>query len=173
MNTLELARKRCSIRQYSPAPVEGEKLGYILEVARLAPSACNYQPWRLLVVVSQDGRKKLHDAVYAREWIKPAPLFIVVCGDHARSWKRPADGKDHLDVDAGIIAEHICLAATEQGLGTCIICHFDAPFVAGAFNLPGTVEPVAIIPIGYPADPGLFAATAKIRKSVEEIIFAF
>ncbi|MDR1344778.1 MAG: nitroreductase family protein [Tannerellaceae bacterium] len=171
MNILELARKRCSIRQYSTAPVEEDKLGYILEVARLAPSACNNQPWRFMVVASEERRKILHKA-YSREWVKPAPLFIVLCCDHEQSWKRPADGKDHLDVDAGIVIEHICLAAAEQGLGTCIICHFDAPLVAGEFELPESVEPVAIIPVGYPADPGLFD-TAKRRKSMEEILLTF
>ncbi|MDR1258269.1 MAG: nitroreductase family protein [Tannerellaceae bacterium] len=172
MNTLELARKRCSIRQYSDLPVEKDKLEYILEVARLAPSACNRQPWRFLIVTSEEGREKLH-RTYAREWIKPVPLFIVICGDHEQSWKRPADGKDHLDTDAGIVMEHICLAAAEKDLGTCIICHFDAALLSVELNLPGSVEPVAIIPVGYPADPELFVKTAKMRKPMNEILVTF
>ncbi|MDR1937104.1 MAG: nitroreductase family protein [Tannerellaceae bacterium] len=169
MNTLELIRKRCSIRQYSSTPVEEDKIEYLLEAARLAPSACNNQPWYFLVVTEEEGRRKLYEC-YPREWVKPVPLFIVVCGDHSQSWKRPADGKDHLDVDAGIVTEHICLAAAEIELGTCIICHFDVSRLHAAFHLPGQVEPVAIISTGYPADPELFAKTPKRRKPASEVV---
>ncbi|MDR1500712.1 MAG: nitroreductase family protein [Tannerellaceae bacterium] len=169
MDILSLAGKRCSVRNYSPAPVEGDKLDYILEAARLAPSACNLQPWRLMIVTSDKGREKLWMA-YKREWIRPVTVFVVVCGDHNVSWKRPLDGKDHLDVDAGIVIEHICLSAAEKDLGSCIICHFDASLVAREFNLSGSVEPLAIIPIGYPSDPDLFVKTAKQRKALNEIL---
>jgi nitroreductase len=120
-------------------------------------------------VTEEEGRKNLH-ACYPREWMKPIPLFIVICGDHSQSWKRPADGKDHLDVDAGIVTEHICLAAAEKDLGTCIICHFDVSRLHKAFHLPASVEPVAIISIGYPADPELFVQTPKQRKPAGDLI---
>ncbi|MDR1556599.1 MAG: nitroreductase family protein [Tannerellaceae bacterium] len=169
MNTLELIRKRCSVRQYLSEPIEEDKLSYLLEAARLSPSACNFQPWYFLVVTEEEGRKKLH-ACYPRKWVEPVPLFLVVCSDHSRSWKRPSDGKDHSDVDAGIATEHICLAAAELDLGSCIICHFDAPLLRTSFGLPEWVEPVAILPIGYPSEPDIFAATPKNRKPAGEII---
>ena len=121
MNFLELTKRRCSVRKYASRPVETEKLDYILEAARMAPSAVNYQPWCFLVVKSDKGREKIQSC-YPREWFKQAPCYIVVCGDHAQSWKR-ADGKDHMDIDAAIAAEHICLAAAEQGLGSCWVCN--------------------------------------------------
>ena len=100
MNFLELTKRRCSVRKYASRPVETEKLDYILEAARMAPSAVNYQPWCFLVIKSDKGREKIQ-ACYPREWFKQAPCYIVVCGDHAQSWKR-ADGKDHMDIDAAI-----------------------------------------------------------------------
>lgn len=169
MNALELMKKRCSIRKYDSRPVEEEKLQYILEAARMAPSAVNYQPWYFLVITGEEGRKKVVEC-YQREWIKSAPVVIAVCGDHSQSWKRPIDGKDHLDIDVGIVTEHICLAATEQELATCIICHFDAALFSQQFNLPESVEPLVLIPIAYPADPDIFAQTPKRRKLLEEIV---
>lgn len=168
MNFVELAQKRCSIRKYAPVAVEKEKIEYILEAARLAPSAVNYQPWHFLLVTETEGCEKVHKC-YPREWIKSASCFIIVCGDHSLSWKR-GDGKDHMDIDTAIAAEHICLAATEQGLGTCWVCNFDDDLCRELFNCPDAVEPVVIIPIGYPATPDMFEATPKKRKSVEEII---
>ncbi len=169
MNTLELIRKRCSIRKYLSVPVEQDKMDYILEAARMAPSAVNYQPWYFLVITEKEGKDKLIEC-YPREWIKSAPAFIVVCGDHSQSWKRSSDNKDHLDIDSGIAITHICLAATEKELGTCIVCHFDTTLLHSHFNLPETVEPIAVIPIGYPAEPDLFEKTPKKRKSLEEIV---
>ena len=80
MNFLELTKKRCSVRKYASRPVETEKLDYILEAARMAPSAVNYQPWCFLVVKSDKGREKIQSC-YPREWFKQAPCYIVVCGD--------------------------------------------------------------------------------------------
>ena len=162
MNFLELTKRRCSVRKYASRPVETEKLDYILEAARMAPSAVNYQPWCFLVVKSDKGREKIQSC-YPREWFKQAPCYIVVCGDHAQSWKR-ADGKDHMDIDAAIAAEHICLAAAEQGLGSCWVCNFDVALCRQQFGLPPTVEPVVLIPVGYPEDEALFEATPKHRK---------
>ncbi|MDR0429724.1 MAG: nitroreductase family protein [Tannerellaceae bacterium] len=169
MNALELMKKRCSIRNYASTPVDSEKLNYVLEAARVAPSAVNYQPWYFLLIKEEKNREKLIEC-YPREWIKTAPMFIVVCGDHNQSWKRPADKKDHLDVDAGIVTEHICLAAAEKDLGTCIVCHFDMPLLKKNFNLPESIEPVVIIPIGHPAETNLFEKTPRKRKTIEEIV---
>ncbi|MCC8199868.1 MAG: nitroreductase family protein [Tannerellaceae bacterium] len=169
MKLLDIIQKRCSIRQYSPTPVEKEKVEYILEAARLAPSAVNYQPWYFLVIEEEENRKKVVEC-YPREWIRTAPLFIVVCGDHDQSWKRASDRKDHLDIDAGIVTEHICLAATEEGLGTCIVCNFDVPLFRNYFRLPEQIEPLAIIPIGYPTSPDLFTKTPKKWKPLAETV---
>jgi nitroreductase len=171
MQLIDLIQKRCSVRNYSSRPVEQEKLDYLLEAARLAPSACNLQPWRFVVIRSEEGKEKIQ-ACYAREWLRTAPLYILICGDHHRSWKRAQDGKDHADIDVSIATEHICLAAAEQGLGTCWICNFDTALCTQSFHLPEGLEPVVIIPVGYPADPEVFERTPKIRKPAAEVVEA-
>ncbi|MDU1904042.1 MAG: nitroreductase family protein [Dysgonomonas sp.] len=168
MNFLELVNKRKSVRQYSTQELEQEKLDYILECARLAPSACNLQPWHFFVVKSEEGKKMLQEC-YPREWFisNPTPVYILACANTEQSWKRSYDNKDHCDIDVSITFEHICLAAAEQGLGTCWICHFDPAKTKELFNLPDHLHPVAITPLGYPAkdEPN----TPK-RKEKDEII---
>lgn len=163
-NFLELVKARYSSRSYSNRAVEPEKVEYLLECARLAPSAVNFQPWRFVVVESAEMRARLQEC-YLREWFREAPLYIVVCADKAQSWKRKLDGHDHADVDAAIATEHICLAATEQGLGSCWVCNFDADLCSEVLDLEGECYPVAIVPIGYSADE----PTAKKRKMLDEI----
>lgn len=168
MNALELMRTRRSVRSYAATPVENEKIAYILEAGRLAPSAVNYQPWYFLVIREAEGCEKIRKC-YPREWFRSAPCYLVICGDHAQSWKR-GDGKDHMDMDAAIATEHICLAAAEQGLGTCWVCNFDAILCRELFRLPDSVEPVAILPLGYRAVDSLSTETPKKRKPLEEIV---
>ena len=169
MNILAIAQKRCSIRSYSNQPIEEEKLAYVLETARLAPSAVNYQPWYFIVIRESEGCENIR-ACYPREWFKSAPAYILICGDHAQSWKRAADGKDHMDIDVAIATEHLCLAAAEQGLGTCWVCNFDIERCKTAFNIPDEIEPVVILSIGYPSDSNLFEQTPKKRKPIDEVI---
>ena len=167
MNFLELARKRCSVRQYSDRSVEPEKMDYVLEAARLAPSAVNKQPWRILLIESEEKRQQLQSC-YDREWFKQAPLYLIVCGNHSESWKRAEDGKDHVDVDVAILTEHLCLAAAEQGLGTCWVCNFNVARCKQLFNLPEDLEPIVLLPLGYPADESAFEGEKK-RKALTEI----
>ena len=169
MQLIDLIRKRRSVRSYAPRAVEEEKLHCLLEAARLAPSACNFQPWHFVTVSSLEGREKIQ-ACYGREWFKTAPLYIIVCSDHTRSWKRPSDGKDHADIDAAIATEHICLAAAELGLGTCWICHFDVQRCAHSFRLPAGIEPVALIPVGYPAESDVPEDAPKNRRPVDGML---
>lgn len=105
---------------------------------------------------------------YDRDWIREAPAFIVVCGHHDESWHRAFDGKDHADIDVAIATEHICLTATTLGLGTCWVCNFDPAQLSADLHLPEGVEPVAIIPIGYPAYDE--KAPARKRKDLDDIL---
>lgn len=162
----DLIVNRYSCRKYTPAPVPRDKVLTLLDAARLAPSACNRQPWRFVVVDTPAQREKIV-ASYSRDWVAPVQTFIVACGVHDEAWHR-ADGKDHTDVDVAIAVEHICLAAASLGLGTCWICNFDVPQVTEALALPEGVEPIAIIPVGYP-DPEL-KTPEKHRKELDEIV---
>ena len=143
MDFLQLAKKRYSAREYSPKEVEQEKLEYILECARLAPSAVNHQPWRFIVAKSDEARKA------------------------SEAWVRGCDAKNHADIDTAIAVEHICLAATELGLGSCWVCNFDVSQLKDSLHLCSDEYPVAIIPIGY---VDKFSAKPKSRKNMGEIV---
>lgn len=166
MNFLELVKLRCSVRSFSAKAIEPEKLDYILECARLAPSAVNYQPWRFFIARSDSAKKALQKC-YNREWFASAPLYILACGDASQSWKRGSDGKDHLDIDVAIAVEHISLAAAEQGLGTCWVCNFDVALCKQELKLSDSLIPIAIIPLGYPAGTVERKGT---RKNIGEIV---
>ena len=162
-----LCERRFSLRSYDAArPVEPEKTDYILSCVRLAPSAVNLQPYRFFVVADKALLAKIAQC-YHREWFAAAPVCIVACADHAQSWHRPNDGKDHADIDVAIAIDHLTLAAAEQGLGTCWVCNFDARLCAETLGLPAELVPVALLPLGYPAADGI--VPTKRRKPNEEL----
>ena len=143
MNFLDLVKARYSSRKYEARPVEAEKLDYIMECVRLAPSAVNLQPWRFRIVTDQETIAQLQTC-YKRDWLSTAPCIIIACANHEESWHRRADNKDHADIDIAIAVEHICLAATEQGLATCWVCtHADSP------KVPFTTSLSSFISISY------------------------
>lgn len=166
MNFLELTQNRFSCRAYQQRTIESEKLDYIFECVRMAPSAVNKQPW-LFHIIENDEEKALLQQCYDREWFKTAPLYIIASVCHDEEWVR-ADGKAHGDIDVAIAVEHLCLAAAEKGLGTCWVCNFDSNLCRQLFQLPETEEPTVIIPLGYPNMP----TTEKKRKEINEIIEA-
>lgn len=166
MDFLELTRQRFSARSYKPDAVEQEKLDYIMECARLAPSAVNYQPWHFLLIKSEEQRRKMQQC-YNREWFAHAPVYIAVCVDTSAAWVRKADNKNHGDIDAAIAAEHICLAATALGLGSCWVCNFDVELLKSNFRLPDGRCPVAVIAVGYVDEVPERSST---RKEVNEIV---
>lgn len=165
MDFFELIQERYSVRAYKPDKVEKQKLTKILEAARLAPTAANRQPFRILVIETDKQRDALRK-VYGREWFVTAPLVLCVCGVEAEAWVRNHDGKSYMDVDAAIVMDHIVLAATALGLGTCWIGAFDPDAAREVFNLPHGVEPIVMTPLGYPDD----APRPKRRKTLEELV---
>lgn len=165
MEFSELIGERVSVRGYRPEPVPRDCLDRILEAARLAPTAANQQPFRVLVVPTR-GREAELRQVYDKEWFVSAPLVLVVCGVSSEAWVRK-DGKSYLDVDAAIVMDHIILAATDEGLGTCWIAAFDAAAARRIFQLPDDAEPVLLTPLGYSTGE----SRAKERKSIQELVY--
>lgn len=165
MSFIDLAKKRYSVRDYQDLPAEKEKIAQVLEAGRLAPSAVNYQPLHFIVITDQKVKTKVAET-YARDWFKKAPAIIIVCGDHAKSWKRK-DGKDHCDIDAAIAVDHMTLAATDLGLGSCWVCAFDAKKCHEVLGLPENLEVIAMMPIGYAAGN---REPEKKRKSLNDIV---
>ena len=169
MTFIELAKQRYSCRNYDPRPVEQDKLDLVLEAGRIAPSAANHQPWHFIVIQEKENLSKIHE-VYHREWFREAPCVMVICGDHEQSWIRKYDGKDHCDIDIAIAVDHMTLQATELGLATCWICHFDKEKTVDTLNLPSNLEPIVILPLGYPLDRPDLSRHDNKRKSIRDIV---
>lgn len=164
MEFLELAKKRYSCRAYKSDPIEDDKLQQVLEAARLAPTACNLQPFQLIVIHTM-GREADLRRIYSSSWFTQAPIIICACAIPSESWKR-RDGKNYCEVDVTIAMDHLILAATNLGLGTCWIGAFNPDSAREILGLPDDVEPIAFTPLGYPQDsPG-----HKSRKSLNEIV---
>ena len=164
MDFNELINKRYSVRAYKPNQVEDEKLFTVLNAARLAPTASNRQPFRIIVIHTMDKEQELL-TIFPSGWFVQAPLVICLCGIPASAWVRK-DSKIYLDVDIAIVMDYIVLAATEIGLGTCFIAAFDETNARKVLSLPDDVEPILFTPLGYPDDlPGI-----KERKKLDELV---
>ena len=165
MSFHELAARRISVRGYRPDPVPPDVLARILETARMAPSAANRQPWHIVVLRAEADRRAVH-AAYPRDWLLQAPVILAVCVDPAAAWVRSEDGWNAAEGDGAILMTHLTLAAAEAGLGTCWIAAFSPTRLRAALRLPDGILPLAITPLGVPADPG----RPKQRKPLQEIL---
>ncbi len=171
---LELFRKRQSDRAYLTTPVEAEKMERILEAARMAPSACNAQPWKFIVVDNPEVKNKIADATSAKllgmnHWTKQAPVHIVIVEEDANFSSNVGSfvKRRHFPImDIGIAATHICLQAAAEGLGTCMIGWFDEKKVKEILHIPRGKRPQLIITLGYPASE----TRNKIRKPKEDVV---
>ena len=164
MDFLELVKKRYSVRAYKPIPIEDGKLQRILEAARLAPTAANRQPFKLIIIQTK-GREEELLRIYNRPWFVQAPLIICACGIPSESWVRK-DGSNFYDRDVVIAMDHLILAATELGLGTCWVQAFHTEEARSVLKLPEDMEPIIFTPLGYPNDQ----PKEPIRKPIEELI---
>ncbi len=161
----ELVRRRYSVRAYRPDPVDEEALARILEAVRLAPSASNRQAFGVVAFATR-GREADLRRVYDREWFVEAPLLLAVCAIPADAWVRERDGWNAAETDATIAMTHLVLAAADEGLGTCWIASFDVAAAGALLGLPDGVVPVALTPLGVPAD----IPEAKERKPMEALV---
>lgn len=166
MSFKDLSYARFSCRNYSPKAIPADLLSDVLEAARLAPSACNRQPWRFYVI--SDPAVKAKVLSKSKPAFLDAPVVIAAVGIHDEAWHRPADGKDHTDVDVAIAVEHMCLAATACGLASCWVCSFDTVATKEALALSDGEEPIALLPLGFAAEG--VCAPEKSRKSLDAIL---
>lgn len=163
---IELARDRFSCRSYDAArAVSNEDVDRVLEAGRLSPSAVNFQARKFIVIRDPELRRDLLS--HSRPAFVDAPVLIVVCSLRDQAWTRKEDGKNHADVDASIAADHITLAATALGLGTCWVCSFGVENVRQKLNLPPEVDPLVLLPLGYPLVNT--SDRHEIRKPLSEI----
>jgi nitroreductase len=164
MEFYEVISNRRSIRAYKKDPVEDSKLSRILNAARLAPTAANRQPYSLIVVKDEETRQRLKDA-YSQEWFFTAPVIVCACALPDDAWKRN-DGKGYVDVDVAIAMDHLILAASAEGLGTCWIAAFKPEVVREVLNIPDNMEPLVLTPLGYPET----IPEPTFRKPLEEMV---
>lgn len=165
----DLIRSRESIRNYDPScPVPRDVLERILEAGRLAPSACNIQPWKFLVVSSPVMLGKVR-ACYHREWFKEAPHILVVVGDKEQAWKRSSDGYNSIETDLAIAMTHLILAAENEGVGTCWIANYNPVILREALSLAENHVVYCITPLGY-QKPGYQKSGNRKRKPSEDVV---
>ncbi|WP_024613713.1 nitroreductase family protein [Clostridium sp. Ade.TY] len=174
MNFFELVEKRESIRGYIEKKVEREKIIKIIGAARVAPSACNSQPWKFIVVDDEDKVKSISKCLYEKviglnKFALTAPSFIVVVSEKRNLTSKMGElikKKDYTSIDIGISAEHICLAATELGLGTCMMGWFKENEIKKLLNIPSNREIQLVISLGYHNNN---IPRKKVRKQIDEI----
>jgi nitroreductase len=164
MEFTELIKSRYSVRTYKSDPVEEDKLQQVLEAARLAPTAANQQPFRLIVIRTA-GREAELQRIYQRAWFTEAPLILCACAIPSQGWVR-MDGKSYSDVDVAIAMDHLILAATALGLGTCWIADFNPAVAREVLGLPDGVDPILFVPLGYPADQ----PRVKERRPLKDLV---
>jgi nitroreductase len=164
MDVFEAIAGRYSVRGYRPDPVDEETLRRVLEAARQAPTAANRQPFRIVVIHTAERADELA-RVYGRGWFTQAPLVLAMVAVPGEAWRR-MDGKPYDEVDATIAMDHLVLAATALGLGTCWIAAFDPGVARQVLGLPDDVEPIAFTPLGYP--DGKRSSTA--RRPLSELV---
>ena len=164
MHFFELISTRQSVRSYKPDDISDIELQQVLEAARLAPTAHNSQPLKLIIINSA-GREKELRRIYDRDWFVQSPIVICICGIPKQAWVR-RDGKDYCEVDVAIAMDHLVLAAAELGLGTCWIADFNPEATREVLGLPDDVIPIVVTPLGYPNDQ----PRQKKRKDLNELV---
>ncbi len=167
MDFYDLAKQRCSIRSFSDKPVEEEKLEYILEVGRVAPTACNMQPQRIVVVQNLNNIEKVKKAYNTFG----SQCVLIICRDERDSLIREFDNKCSGDLDIGIITDHMMLAAREIGIGSVMVGLFDPSIIRKEFCIPEYILPTALLILGYPKKDFLDTNRHLIdRKPISETV---
>jgi len=167
MEFLQLSEARYSLRKFSGRPVEAEKLAAILEAGRSAPTAHNLQPQRIFVLQSPEALEKA-DACTAAHF--HPPVILVVAYDPEAAWKRETDGKNHGEIDASIAATRMMLEAADLGLGTTYVGMFEPEKLLAAFPEMAGLCPIAMLPLGYPAEGAHPSRLHADRKPLEELV---
>ncbi|NVO18699.1 MAG: nitroreductase family protein [Bacteroidetes bacterium] len=176
MSFLTLITQRQSVRKYSSRPVETEKLNRCLEAARLAPSASNSQPWHYIVVDKEPERTQVANATFSdmvkfNRFTLQVPVLVVLLLEKPRLLNRFAmilKNKEWRLIDIGITAEHFCLQAEEEGLGTCMMGWFNEKELKKLLSVPADKAVGLVISLGY-AEEG-YTLRKKIRKPLEEMV---
>lgn len=172
MNVMDAIRTRRSVRSYATDPLSPEVRKRMRDALRLAPSACNFQPWHFILVSEAGKRRALAAASNSQNWMADAPLIVVGCAVPDQAYQRMGGYGNSADLDVTIALDHLTLAAVAEGLGTCWIGAFDEGQVKALLNVPEEVKVVAMTPLGYPASPDLIRPLEPGKRKDESAIFS-
>lgn len=164
----KLISERYSVRSFKPEHLPQQAIDTIIEAGHKAPTGCNYQPQRILVLNSDESIAKLRECTKCHF---NAPTAMLVCHNKDESWKRPYDSASSSYVDAVIVTAYMMLAAQDIGVGTCWVMHFNPFSVREKFNIPENTEPVALLVMGYPAPEAKPLKLHFESRPVEEVVF--
>ena len=164
---LHLAAERYSVRRFRHEPVSQEAIDKILQAGHLAPTGCNFQPQRIFVIRSAEGMEKLRACTKCHF---DAPMAMLVCYNKTECWTRKYDGEQAGWTDASIVTTHMMLQAHDIGVGTTWVMHFDPFAVREAFSLPENIVPVALLPMGYPAEDAQPHPLHSQMRPMEEVV---
>lgn len=198
MNVIDVIRRRRSVRQYDGRPIPSEVMQRMKDALRFAPSACNKQPWKFVVVSKSDIKEKIAQAANGQRFIAEAPLIVIGVGLQDRAYKGMGGHGNSVDIDVAIALDHLTLAAAAEGLGTCWIGAFNEKQVKKLIGAPrasklihysilhriaskmkkliGVQEAakiVAMSPLGYPADPNLIHPIEENKRKPMDDIFTY
>ena len=168
MEFQELIRDRYSVRKFKAEQLSKEDVDKILAAGHLAPTGCNYQPQRILVINNETAMEKLRKCTKCHFG---APSAMLVCHNHDESWKRKYDGALASPIDASIVATHMMLCAHDIGIGCCWVMHFDPAAMRKEFNVPENVEPIALLVMGYPAEDAKPIDMHYQYRPMNEVVF--
>lgn len=168
MDFEKLITERYSVRKYQPAHLPQEVIDRILAAGHKAPTGCNYQPQRILVLNTDESIARLKNCTRCHF---NAPTAMLVCHNKEESWVRKYDGALSSSVDAVIVTTYMMLAAQNEGIGTCWVMHFNPDAMREAFNIPENIEPSSLLVMGYPAEDAKPLDLHFKTRPMEEIVF--
>ena len=167
MDFIKFAKERFSVRKFKETHLPQQIIDEILKAGHVAPTGCNFQPQRILVLNTDESIEKLKNCTRCHF---DAPTAMLVCYNKNESWKRPYDGALSAPVDACIVTTHMMLQAHSMGVGSTWVMHFDPFKMKETFNLPENIEPVALLVMGYPADDAKALNLHDEYRPLEDVV---
>jgi len=164
----KLISERYSVRSFKPEHLPQEVIDKILDAGHKAPTGCNYQPQRILVLNTDESINKLRGCTKCHFG---APTAMLICHNKNESWRRPYDGALSSPVDAVIVTTHMMLAAHNIGVGSCFVMHFNPCAMCEAFGIPENIEPTALLVLGYPSDNAKPLDLHYKNRPIDEVVY--
>ena len=168
MNFSELAESRYSVRKFKPEHLSQKEIDDILKVAHFAPTGCNNQPQRILILNNDEAISKLKGCTKCHF---DAPTAMLICYNKDETWTRPYDGAICAPVDASIVTTHMMLKAWEMGIGSTWVMHFNPQAMRETFNIPENIIPHALLVMGHPADDAAPSPMHSTVRPMEDVVY--